>query len=232
MKTILLVVVGVGSLGCVASGLKKAAYDPHVKADDFVTTVDNPFLPLVPGTTYKIIETKDGRSSENVIEVTNETKTILGVKCIVVHDTLTHDGVLEEDTLDWFAQDRAGNVWYFGEQTKEFKANGKNSTEGSWEGGVDGAQPGISMPANPKPGDPYRQEYKFHEAEDMGQVIAVDQAVTTPAGSYTGCVETKEWSLLEAGHENKWYCRGIGVVKTESTDGEVALLQSISPVPK
>ena len=152
----------------------------------------------------------------------------MGVKCVVVHDTVTLDGKMVEDTLDWYAQDKQGAVWYFGEATKEFKSGGRTSTEGSWEGGVKGAQPGIVMPAAPKPGDPYRQEFLSGEAEDMGQVVTTNETVTVPAGTYKNCVKTKDWSMLESGSEFKWYAKGIGFVRSESTVGEVVTLTSVT----
>jgi len=152
----------------------------------------------------------------------------MGVTCVVVHDQLTQQGVLKEETLDWYAQDKQGNVWYFGEATKEFRAHGKVSTEGSWEAGVEGSQPGIIMKGQPVAGEPYRQEYDKGEAEDMGQVVAVDDSVTVPFGSFTGCVRTREWSMLEPGTEKKWYAKGIGVVRTESTTKEVSTLVSVT----
>jgi hypothetical protein len=222
-----LALLAVAATGCVAVGIRKDSYNPQIDATNFQTTIDNPYNPLVPGTVYRLIETVNGKSSDNVITVTHDTKTIMGVRCVVVHDTVSEKGVLVEDTLDWYAQHKDGTVWYFGEDTKEYKPNGKVVTEGSWEGGVDGAQPGIMMPAEPKPGAPYRQEYKFREAEDMGQVVTVGETVTVPAGTYSDCVKTKEWSLLESGYANKWYCKGVGVVKSLATDGELATLQSV-----
>ena len=186
---------------CTAFGLRKADYRPDIKATEFVPVVDNPYYPLVPGTTYKLVERLGKHVSENTITVTPGTKTIMGVTCVVVRDQVFEKGALMEDTFDWFAQDRQGNVWYFGEDTKEFHEGGAVSTKGSWEAGVKGAQPGIVMPAAPAPGAPYRQEYLASEAEDMGQVVAVDEAVKVPAGAYTGCVRTKEWSELESGSD-------------------------------
>ena len=138
----------------------------------------------------------------------------------------TENGVIKEDTFDWYAQDKQGAVWYFGEATKEFKAGGKVDTAGSWEAGVNG-QPGIIMPADPKPGPPYRQEYSAGNAEDMAQVVSLNETVTVPFGTFTNCVKTKDWSLLESGNEYKWYAKGIGCVQSKSTAGEVAVLVSV-----
>ena len=209
-------------------GFAAEKYKPHIDPAEFQATIDNPYLPLVPGTTMKFVE-KDGvRVSDNIIEVTHDTKMIAGVKCVVVHDTVLEDGALKEDTYDWYAQAKDGTVWYFGEDTKEYTAGGKVSTEGSWEAGVKGSQPGIIMPAHPTPGEPFRQEYGAGVAEDMGQIAAIGESVTVPAGTYTDVVKTKEWSMLESGSENKWYAKGVGVVREESSAGEVATLISVT----
>jgi hypothetical protein len=207
---------------------KKVDYHPTIDPANFQSEVDNPYFPLVPGTTYAFTEKVGKEVSENEVTVTHDTKTILGVKCIVVHDTVKRKGVLKEETFDWYAQDKEGTVWYMGEDTKEFLGGKRVSTEGSWEAGVDGAQPGIMMVKDPKPGDPYRQEYLADRAEDMGQIVELNVSVTVPYGTFTGCIKTKEWSMLEAGHENKWYCKGLGVVRTESTAKEVATLVSVT----
>ncbi len=216
------------TIGCADEPQQKAVYAPQVLPKDFVAKVDHPYFPLVPGTTYTYQQTEHGRVSDEVVTVTADTKTILGVSCVVVHDVLTTAGVVAEDTFDWYAQDVKGNVWYFGEATKEFKPDGSADTEGSWEAGVNGAQPGVIMPANPQPDWPYHQEYLKGIAEDMGQVVAVDTIVKTPAGEYHGCVRTREWSPLEGGHESKWYAKGIGFVRSESTGGEVVELVEVS----
>jgi hypothetical protein len=216
-------------IGCVALGLSAADYEPRIDPAKFQTTVDNPFYPLVPGTTYKYIEKARGETSENEITVTHETKTILGVSCVAVHDVVLKRGVVAEETYHWVAQDEHGTVWCFGEATQEISAGGRVSTLGSWEAGVGGAQPGVLMPANPMPSEPYRQEYSLGVAEDMGQIEALGESVTVPAGTFTDCVRTQEWSLLEPGTEKKWYAKGVGVVRSESTAGEVAALVSITP---
>jgi hypothetical protein len=152
----------------------------------------------------------------------------MGVRCVVVHDVVKRNGRVAEDTYDWYAQDRDGNVWYFGEDTKEISAGGRVSTKGSWVGGVNNAQPGIIMPGNPKPGEPYRQEYAPGEAEDMGQVVSVGEAVTVPFGTFKDTVKTKDYSLLEAGNEHKWYARGVGFVRSTATGGDTSELISMT----
>jgi hypothetical protein len=205
------------------------AYNPRINPADFQTTIDNPWFPLVPGTTFIYREQIGGSKNENVVTVTSETKVIMGVTCVVVNDIVKEKDVIIEETTDWYAQDKEGNVWYFGEATKEYQARGKVITKGSWEAGVNGAKPGIIMKGNPVPGEPYRQEFLAGEAEDMGQVIAVNESVTVPYGKFTGCVKTKEWSMLEPGSENKWYARGVGNIKTKSSSNEeISVLMSIT----
>ena len=226
--TLLMLVLAAG-LGRTAVGLcGEDVYKPTINPADFSDKIDNPYYPLVPGTILKYEETTGGKTQVNEITVTHDTKAIMGVKCRVVHDVVKQDGAILEDTYDWLAQHKDGTVWYFGEDTKETKPGGVVTTIGSWESGVNGAQPGILMPGRPKPGAPYRQEYGRGVAEDMGQIVALGEKVTVPAGTYTDTVKTKDWSLLESGSENKWYARGVGVVKETNTDGDVATLISIT----
>ena len=203
-------------------------YHPQIDPANFTHLVSNPYFPLVPGTTATFNEQHRGENRENKVAVTRETKIIMGVRCVVVHDTVTLDGVLKEDTFDYFAQDRQGAVWCFGSNTKEAKPGGRVSTEGSWEAGVQGAQPGIMMPAHPAVGDRYRQEFQPDVAEDIGQIAALDETVTVPGGTFKACVRTREWSMLESGTSRKWYAKGTGLVRAESTDGEVSTLLSIT----
>ncbi len=202
-------------------------YRPVVDPANFQAKVNHPYFPLVPGTTRKYRETAGGETTESEITVTGQTKEIMGVKCVVVHEVVIQNEALKEESWDWYAQDKQGAVWCFGQVTEEKKAYGGISHEGSWEAGVDGAQPGIIMPAAVQPGKPYRQEYLAGKAEDMGQIVATNETVTVPAGNFGDCVKTKEWSLLESGTEYKWYGRGAGIVRTQATAGEIAILLSI-----
>jgi hypothetical protein len=147
--------------------------------------------------------------------VTSDTKTILGVTCVVVRDTVTVNDELEEDTLDWYAQDKQGNVWYFGENAKQYAGGLIVGIEGSWEAGVNGAQPGIVMKANPAVEDIYRQEFAPGEAEDMAEVLSLSETVTVPFGSYTNCIKTREFSALEPDvSEHKFYADDVGFIKS------------------
>lgn len=196
-------------------------YQPVIDPAAFSTTIDNPYLPMTPGTrTIYEADTSDGHQ-QTTTEVTRDTKTIVGVTTVVVHDTVTLDGKPTEDTLDWFAQDRDGNVWYFGEATKEFDGQ-KVSTAGSFEAGVDGALPGIVMPAHPQIGDQYRQEYAKGIAEDTGEVVSTTGSETTPlTGPSKDLLIIKDADLLDPNGpaENKYYARGIGLILTVQTTG-------------
>jgi hypothetical protein len=185
-------------------------YNPSINPSDFVSGIDNPLWPLVPGTRYVY------QGGEETIEVTvtNDTKQILGVTTIVVHDVVSVGSEIIEDTYDWYAKDKEGNVWYFGEDTKEYESGQVVSTEGSWEAGVDGAKAGIVMHATqPAIGSPYRQEYYACEAEDMAEVVSLSESVTVPYGSFDNCLQTREFTPLEPDvNEYKYYAPGVGLV--------------------
>jgi hypothetical protein len=201
---------------------------------NFTTTIDNPYSPLKPGTRFIYEGSADGASSRDEMTVTAETKTIMGVDCVVVRDVAYEDGEMVEDTRDWYAQDTEGNVWYFGEATETIEGGKVVDTKGSWEAGVDGAQPGIIMPANPTVGDPYYQEYAPGVAEDMAEVLRLSETVTVPYGSFSDVLVTKEWNLLEPGVvEEKSYAPGIGSILENSVQGENDRLEliDIQPVP-
>ena len=199
-------------------------YRQKIDPANFVATIDNPFFPLAPGTKWTY-----GGDEKVVVTVTTDTKMILGVPATVVRDRVFVGGELEEDTFDWFAQDVAGNVWYFGEQTAEY-TNGKvSSRAGSWTGGVDGAQPGIVMLAQPRAGDAYRQEYLAGEAEDLAKVTALSGKVTVPAGSYSDVIVTEEWTPLEPSiRERKIYARGVGLVDSRMIKGGTEVVQLVA----
>jgi hypothetical protein len=186
-----------------------ATYQPSVTPANFVTVVDNQFLPLTPGT----VQTYQGGGETIVVAATDDTRVVMGVTCIVVRDTVTVGGQTIEDTFDWYAQDSDGNVWYFGEDTKEYENGKVVSTEGSWEGGVDGALPGIVMLANPHAGDVYRQEYYACEAQDVAEVVAQNEDVSVPYGDFTGCLRTRDYTPLDIqSNEYKRYCPNVGLV--------------------
>lgn len=193
-----------------------------VDPSNFVRTIDNPWYPLRPGTTYVFRGVEGGKPMRDVVAVTTRRKTILGVSCIVVRDIVYVDGRPTEVTSDWFAQDRKGNVWYFGEATAELDDSGKvKSREGSWQAGVDGAKPGIVMPSRPRVGQSFRQEYLKGHAEDHMTIQSLAAKVRVPYVSTSHAMRTREWTPLEPGVvEHKYYVRGLGVVK----DDEVSLV--------
>jgi hypothetical protein len=208
--------------GCGNDNSTGPAYDPHIDPADFVTGVNNQYFPLVPGTIYYYeAQTSEGEETETA-EVLNDTKMILGIAATIVHDRVFRDGALTEDTFDWYAQNKEGDVWYMGEDTRELEDGQVVSTEGSWEAGVGGAKPGRIAWADPAAhiGEEYRQEFSEGVAEDFGKVVAVDQSVTVPYGSFTGCIKTEDRSALEPGVlENKHYCPQIGIVLEETVSG-------------
>ncbi len=197
----------------------------------FSTTIDNPFLPFVPGTVMRYRETGSDGRGRDVVRVTHRTKQIQGVKTVVVRDRAFLRGELVEDTFDWYAQDRRGNVWYFGENTKEYENGQVVSTEGSWKAGRDGARAGIVMKAHPRVGVTYRQEFSPDVAEDQATVLSRDAAVTVPYGSFRNVLRTKDFTALEPSTvENKFYARGIGSVLEKLVRGgrERVVLVSVS----
>ncbi|MEP6637882.1 MAG: hypothetical protein ABJC39_00905 [Chloroflexota bacterium] len=191
-------------------------YHPSIDPSKFSDQITNTYFPLKPGTTYVYDGKRDDVPRKAEVIVTSETKMILGVKCIVVRDVVTSNDALVEKTVDWYAQDTDGNVWYFGEDTAEYVNGAVTSTAGTWLAGVDNALPGIVMEAHPKVGDAYRQEYRPGEAEDFAKVEKLDSAITVPAGSYQQVIVTEDTDLLDTSKlEHKSYAPGVGFVGTE-----------------
>ena len=183
---------------------------------DFVSGIDNPYLPLTVGSRWVF----EGGGERTEIEVLTETRVVMGITATVVRDTVTEDGELVEDTYDWFAQDVDGNVWYLGEESVEYRDGAPVSTAGSWEAGVDGALPGIVMPAELVVGHAYRQEFYRGEAEDLAQIARIDESVTVPIGTYSDVVVITEWNPLESGVvEEKSYAAGIGMIMEKTVRG-------------
>jgi hypothetical protein len=169
--------------------------------------ITNPYWPMKPGTQWVY---REGANTKVVVTVLERTETIMGAKTRVVHDVVREKGRVVEDTYDWYAQDRKGNVWYMGEQTKEYPSG---NTTGSWRAGVNGARPGIIVPARPRIGATYRQEYLKGEAEDMARNMSVDELVTVPTGHYRKVFMAREWTPLDPKLlEYKFYARGVGPV--------------------
>ena len=202
-------------------------FDPN----NFVTVIDNTYFPLPVGRTLVYSGIKDGQTQRDVVTVTNQTKVILGVTATVVADIADHDGAVLERTSDWYAQDKQGNVWYLGEDTVHFLANGKGDTTGSWQAGVNGAVPGIIMEANPQIPDAYRQEFLAGQAEDTAWIVNRGGTVSVPYGKVRNVLTSLEATRLEPGaYDQKVYGPGIGIVSEQSLTGdpEVAKLESVS----
>jgi hypothetical protein len=208
-----------------------AVYNPMIDAANFVSLIDNPLHPLKAGTVWEHTVNKEGATEKVVITVMRETKNILGVTTTVVHDVVTEGVRVTEDTWDWYAQDRTGNVWYFGEATTKTEG-GKSSTQGSWEAGVNGAKAGVIMEAHPKVGDDYRQEYAPGVAEDRAEILSLNESVTVRKGSFNGCAKTKDYSPLKPDVvENKVFCPGIGQVLVVHVKGPAEREELVAITP-
>jgi len=191
-------------------------YEPDIDPANFSDPQPNPYFPLEPG----VMNVYEGGGERVEVTVTAQTKEILGITATVVTDQVLVGGEVVEDTVDWYATDNFGNVWYLGEQTAEYENGQVVTTAGSWEAGVDGAQPGIIMLADPQVGDTYRQEFYAGEAEDVAMVYAVGAGVEVPYASYDQVLVTEDWTLLDPDvRERKWYASGVGVVFEEIIAG-------------
>jgi hypothetical protein len=186
-----------------------------VKLDpaDFSANIDNRRWPMRVGSrwVYRVTDSSDGSKQRDVIEVTDQTKMMAdGIEARVVSDIVSDHGKPTEVTQDWYAQDSRGNVWYFGEATIAYK-RGKPVDNGTWEAGVDGALPGVALPAQPKVGMSYREEYSKGKAEDQSRILALDEQAEVPAGHYTHALMTEDFSPIEPKvSELKFYAEGSG----------------------
>ena len=212
-----------------AASRARACPRPPALPKVFARRVDNAYFPLRPGTTFTYRGKEDGQPAKDVVSVTRRAKTILGVRVTVVRDRVFVRGELAEDTLDWYAQDARGNVWYFGEDTKEFEDGRVVTTKGSWQAGRHGARAGIFMPAGPKVGRTLKQEDARNVAEDCSKLVDRNAVVRTPFISSRRALETEEFSLLERGVlDRKFYVRGIGLVKEQTVQGGSDVFELVS----
>jgi hypothetical protein len=214
---LLVVAVLVGGCGGDDEDALPQGGDPvDIEPARFSAEIDHPFWPMAPGTVWIY------REGEQRVEVTvtDRTRSVMGVETRVVHDLVTENGVPVEDTFDWYAQDDDGNLWYFGEDTTEYE-NGKPKTkEGSWEAGVDGALPGVIMPASPQVGMTYREEYYKGHAEDGASIISTDSLAKVPSGRFEHGIQTRNFSDIEPDViEEKIYAEGVGVVLEITVSG-------------
>lgn len=206
-------------------------YDPQIDPSDFTNVITNEYfsLPVGKKMVYEA-ETADGLERTE-IEIESGTKNILGVEALTYRDRVFVEGVLVEDTRDYLAQDKEGNVWYFGEEVDNYEDGVLKDHEGSFMAGEDGAKPGIWIKAEQIVGDSYRQEYYPGEAEDIREVVAVDQTVTTELATYTGCVQTFDWTPLDLeSREHKYHCPEVGalVLTEDLVTGERAELIEVT----
>ena len=211
-----------GSTAPAASDLPQGSEQVELDPADFTTEIDNPYWPLTPGSRWVYRETdSEGANQRVVVTVTNKTKRIAnGVEARVVRDVVTEDGEFVEVTDDWYAQDSDGNIWYLGEDTTEYENGKPVSQSGSFEAGVDGAQAGIVMPAEPEVGLAYRQEYYEGEAEDKGEIVKVDAQAEVPFGHFRNVLMTQDTNPLEPKVlEFKFYARDVGPVLAVSVSG-------------
>lgn len=206
-------VVAVGSTSQHSSGLPQGDDPVHLRPRDFTANINNPRWPMTVGSrwVYRVVDSSDGSTQHEVITVTKHTKLIAdGIRARVVHDIVTEHGEPVEVTKDWYAQDKHGNVWYFGEHTIEY-VDGHPRDNGSWEAGVDGNLPGVALPAKPKVGLTYREEYSRGVAEDQSRVLALDEQAEVPAGHYKPVLMTEDFSPIEPDvSELKFYAKGSG----------------------
>jgi hypothetical protein len=209
-------------------------YSVNLTPADFVQIVDNPYFPLPAGAKWEYEIRVGGKPTQiDTLEVLRDKKDVNGVQVTVVRDTVSAGKKIVEDTFDWFVQDKYGNVWYVGESVDNYVGGILVGHAGSWEWGVDGAQPGIIMWADLSAhlNEKYRQEYYPGKAEDMGQVLSVDESLTVPFGSFDQVVKTLDFSNIGAGQEQKFYAPGIGLLKEMDVNGneEVVLTKMALP---
>jgi hypothetical protein len=216
-----------------AAALPIAGEPAHLDPAEFTTRIDHPYWPMWPGSRWVYRQTDADGSRRIEVTVTHRTRTVMGVQARVVHDVATEDGEVTEDTYDWYAQDADGNVWYLGEDTRQVEDGKVTSTEGSWQAGVDGAQPGILLPARPRPGMAYRQEYGAG-ARDTAAVLSLHQRAKVPSGLFEHVLVTKEFTPLEPKLlKHAFFALGVGPVLSLTLAGgsDREELLSFEPAP-
>jgi hypothetical protein len=242
ISTVLVVAAAVASGGCGSNGRNATQAANPAPADrpwsppvidpaNFLSRVDNPYLPLIPGTTlrYRGVKKNGTTPQVDVFAVTHQKKVVMGVTCTVVRDTVMSRGRPVERTFDWFAQDRQGNVWYMGEETQELKNGRFGRMIDSGPAGLNGAQPGLMMEAHPVKGDRYWQFHWPGHALDTTTVLGSGGRVTLPYGSFDHTLLTQEQSPLEPGvKDQKWSVRGIGFVQESAASGTHEQIRLVS----
>jgi hypothetical protein len=205
-------------------------YNPKINPANFVSTIDNPYYPLIPGTTFFYNGSVDNHTQTNTLIVTHQHKTIIGVNTTVIWDRVyDENNSLIEETYDWYAQDTNGSVWYFGEDSKEYENGVVVSTKGSWEAGKHGAKPGVVMKAHPEVGESWWQEYALGVAMDTIKMLSLNESVTVPYGVCNNCIKTADWTPLEPRVlENKYYYPGVGIVLSVMVKGGVERMELVN----
>lgn len=222
LSLVLLVLAGCGGAGQTSADLPQGAEPVELDPAEFTVEIDNRYWPMAPGSRW-VYREEDGEGGVQrvVVAVTDRTKPVAnGIEARVVHDVVSEGGEPVEVTDDWYAQDAEGNIWYLGERTAEYENGKVVSRAGSWEAGVDSAQPGVVLPAEPRPGLAYRQEHYAGKAEDRAKVLSVDEQAEVPYGHFARVVLTKDLAPLEPrALEHKFYAPGIGPVLTLDVSG-------------
>ncbi|MFL5736131.1 MAG: hypothetical protein ACJ76P_02190 [Actinomycetota bacterium] len=225
----------IGTLGLTVAHARAAgptaSYEPHLDPAHFVSTIDNTFFPLPVGRTLIYQGTKDGVSQTDRVHVTDRTKVIEGITATAVRDVAAHNSRVLEATTDYYAQDDRGNVWYLGENTKAYDANGHVDTSGSWMSGVNDGEPGIVMEANPQIPDAYRQEYLAGEAEDTAWIVDRGTTTTVPYGTIHDSLTSLEFARIEPDViDQKIYGPGVGIVKEVAMTGEAEVAKLVKVI--
>lgn len=220
--------VAFGALACQSSDPGPKVFDldymAHIYPENFVSRIDNPFLLLTPGSFFTYVGQTGQGVERTEVEVLSDTRVVMGITCRVVRDRAYLNDELVEDTRDWFAQDRDGNVWYFGEDVDNYENGVVDNHYGSWEAGIDGAEPGIVMLGNPVTGLQYRQEHYLGQAEDQGEIVSLNESVSVMAGNFSRCLKIRETNPLDPNFlEYKYYAKGVGLVKVEVVEDPVEI---------
>jgi hypothetical protein len=221
---------GTGAAVASPASLPQGGEQVRLDPADFTVDITHRFWPMKPGDRWVYEETDgEGAVTHDEVTVLDRTEKIDGIEARVVHDLATQDGVTVEDTTDWYAQDSRGNLWYFGEKTASYQNGTVTSTSGSWTAGKDGAQAGIILPAVPRVGMTYRQEYRKDQAEDRALILSTSEQAQTESGTYKDALLTRDTTPLEPDLvELKWYVPGVGPVLTLTPSGEVSREQLVT----
>jgi hypothetical protein len=183
---------------------------------DYTAKVDHPLVPLASVRNTEFKGREEGTRTGVVTRVLERTGRVAGVEVAIVDVREFEDGELVEHTEDYYAQDRDGNVWYFGERVDDVEDGKVVGHEGQWLAGTDGAKPGLFMPAKPKLGQRFEQERAPGVAEDRSKVAALDVEAGTAAGSFDGCIKTEDFAPLDKRTELKTYCPGVGLIREQA----------------